>query len=93
MLKNKILFITFIAICVFLLHTKIIFAQAVGDNSTVKAALDAQEKSPPKADQPQEKPSDQAQPATPSAPAAQAMPEAAPALRLSKPLTFRVINL
>lgn len=45
MLKNKILSIAFIVFCPFLLGTKIVFAQAVADNSTVDAALDAQEKS------------------------------------------------
>ena len=52
MLKNKFLLISFIIICSFLFGTKLVFAQAVGDNSTVNAALDAQEKSAPKADQP-----------------------------------------
>ncbi len=93
MLKNKILSISFIVFCAFLLEAKIVFAQAVVDNSTVNAALDAQEKSPSKAQQPQAKPSDQAQPAAQpvaqSAPAAQPMPEAAPAPKVVKAIDIQ----
>jgi outer membrane protein insertion porin family len=48
MLKNKILSITFFVLCIFLLGTKTIFAQAVTDNpkvNQVNSALDTQENS------------------------------------------------
>jgi outer membrane protein assembly factor BamA len=52
MLKNKILSISFIVLCAFLLETKVVLAQAVVDHAVVNAALDAQDKSAPKAEAP-----------------------------------------
>jgi len=69
MLKNKILSVTFFVLCAVLSGTKIIFAQAVTDNSQVaqvNAALSAQEQAaaapaaePASADQPSQQPDQQ----------------------------------
>jgi len=79
MLKKILLSITFFVLCAFLSGTKVIFAQAVTDNSKeaeVNAALSAQEK--PAASMKVEEP-----------PAAQPMPETAPAVKIVKAIDIQ----
>jgi len=77
MLKNKILPLSLIVLCSFFLATKSIFAQAVTDNSTVNAALDAQEKAAANPQQAQESAAAQ-KPASVDKPVVVEKPVAAP---------------